>query len=573
VIRGALLALAMLASALATPAQAGTPPPASLHQIKWFVHTDLVDGTTPLPDYEALLEAALDDARLLLEGSQGPADTVCCQKLVAEDHGGAVSLATFGAPLDGLDHVGPGDFALLETLGGSGSRGFIVQDISDCQGTGPAIGCATMPACSAAQPPDDDPNVIVVVSLEAESLGVTGLVIAHERGHNACLAHVAEPVGESCALMREAGSGGCLSASECMAYANARQQTGGVCACHDGPLQEVDGLSCTDGPVAGLCSGGICGATNGDAGLALLSAGGPEGPTGGVTNDPLRLSGVTGGWTDRGWVKDIKGMEYDLDGETLYGVEDAEGDDLLVTLDPTNGTKQATVGPITGAADVIALAFDPGPTPAPGDDRLLALSSVGGFEDLLALDPQTGAPTFLGSLAIGVAGGFQGLAYDDLHDRLYASGFAGSGLFEIDLASCPWFCDVLEVTSVSLPRESSSLAFSRMTGRLYLVGAGSLGRTLYDSIHAATLTADTSIGIDAYTPGGLAAIPVPEPDPRTALVAGAALLAWFGRRRSATRPARHLPPLPEHSMARTRVRPRRAPAGHARVETGRCPGC
>ena len=63
-----------------------------------------------------------------------------------------------------------------------------------------------------------------------------------------------------------------------------------------------------DDTLAGFCSGGICGQVSSDAGIQLLSAGGPEAPVGGVTNDPLRLSGLTGGWTDRGWVKDIKGM-------------------------------------------------------------------------------------------------------------------------------------------------------------------------------------------------------------------------------------------------------------------------
>jgi hypothetical protein len=522
----------VLAGAPAAPADAGTPPPADLHAIRWFVHTDLVDDEAPLASYEALIASALADARRVLEGSQGPADTVCCQKLESADQGGGVTLSTFGAPMDGLDHIGPGEFDVLATLGGSGSRGFLVDSISDCGG-GPALGCATLPACSAAAPPDDDPDLILVVSLDAEALGVTGLVIAHERGHNACLVHVAEPAVESCALMRENGAGGCLDAAECAAFSAARQSSGGVCACHDGTLQEVDGLACVDGATAGWCSGGLCGGPGSDASLVLIAAGGPEGWMGAVPNDPLRLSGLTGGWTDRGYVHPIKGLEFDPDGVVLYGIEDAAGDDLLVTLDPTEGTKRTTVGPIAGAEDVSGLAFDPGPTPAPGDDRLLVLNSVGGFEDLLAVDPLSAAPTFLGSLALGVTNGFQGLAYDDLHGRLYASGFAGSGLFEIDLGTCPWFCDVLEVTSVSLPREVSALTFSRLTGKLYLVGAHQ-GGTLFDRIDAASLTAEPSLGIDAFTPGGLAAVPVPEPDPRLALAAGAALLAGLARRRRVT---------------------------------------
>ena len=81
-----------------------------------------------------------------------------------------------------------------------------------------------------------------------------------------------------------------------------------------------------------------------------------------------------------------------------------------------------------------------------------------------------------------------------------------------------------------MPREVSGLDLSRVTGKLYLVGA-SQGRTLYDRIDATSLTAEPSIGIDVFTPGGLAAIPVPEPDPRLALGTGAALLAGLARRR------------------------------------------
>jgi hypothetical protein len=98
------------------------------------------------------------------------------------------------------------------------------------------------------------------------------------------------------------------------------------------------------------------------------------------------------------------------------------------------------------------------------------------------------------------------------------------------MASCPWFCDVIEVTTVSLPREVSALSYSRATGKLYLVGA-TQGQTRYDRIDTATLIAEPGVGIDTFTPGGLAAVPVPEPDPRLALAAGAVLLAGLARRR------------------------------------------
>ena len=236
--------------------------------------------------------------------------------------------------------------------------------------------------CSAAEPPDDDPDLVLVVSLAADALDATGLVIAHERGHNACLPHVPEPAAESCQLMRETGGGGCLDAAQCAAFSAARQTTGGVCACHDGPLQEVDGLACLDGSLAGWCSGGLCGGPGSDASLVLLAAGGPEAPIGAVTNDPLRLSGITGGWTDRGYLHPLKGLEFDPDGGVLYGIEDAAGDDLLVRLDPSEGTKLATIGPITGAEDVHRAGLRSGRTPRPpATTPSLALTSVGGVED------------------------------------------------------------------------------------------------------------------------------------------------------------------------------------------------
>jgi hypothetical protein len=529
--RAAARALGLLALALAAGAQSAqaAPPIANLHEIKWFVHTDLVSGSTPVSFYQSLLEDALADARLLLEGHQGPADGVCCQKLALEDHGGGSLLATFGTPGDGLDSIGPGELAVLNGLGGSGTRGFLVDEITDCGGN-PAIGCATLPACSSVQPPDDDPNLILIVTLDAESLGVTGLAIAHERGHNACLLHPAEPA-ESCQLMRAQAGGGCLDAAQCTLYQAARQSTGGVCACHDGAAAAADGAACVDDSASGLCSGGVCGAAGSDASVWLMSAGGPEAHHGGVPNDPLRLSGLPGGWADNGWLAAAKGLEFDPDRQVLYAIEDAPGDDLLVILHPTLGTKLVTIGPIAGHADVIALAFDPGDTPAPDDDRLLALSSSGGFEDLIAIDPTSAAPTFLGSLLLGVFNGFQGLAYDDVNDRLYASGFLEHGLVEIDTSTCPFFCGVSEVESVFLPRESSGLAFSRATGRLYQVGAQSLGRTLYASVDTGSLTATPSIGLDAFTVGGLAAVPVPEPGGLGPLAAGGALLAGLAHRR------------------------------------------
>jgi hypothetical protein len=450
---------------------------------------------------------------------------------VKEEHFPGVTLQTFGTPSDGLDVVDAGDFNVISALGGSGSRAFLVDSINSCGG-GPAIGCAHFPACNSTL--DDDPNMIMIVTMDAEDSGVLGIVIAHERGHNACLSHVSS---NTCELMRRTVAGGCLSASECDDYTTARTTTGGSCVCHDdasGP--EVDGLACTDGPIVGQCSGGICGETTADAGVQLMAAGCPESTTCAIRDDPLLMSGVPGGWNDLGaFGGTITGLAHDPDSDTLYGIQDGDGDDVLVEVDPSTGAISSTIGTITGHDDVISLGFDPGATASPTDDRLLALSTDdnGDFEDLIELDPSSGAPTFLGELSTGVSGNFQGLAYDSANQSLYASGFAGGGLYEIDISSCgnPNWCTTTEVTSVDLTRIDSGLAYSRDSGRLYLVGRQNSSRVFYNAIDTTTFAATTRIGIDGYSIGGLSAIPVPEPTPSLVVPVGAALLILLERRR------------------------------------------
>ena len=207
-----------------------------------------------------------------------------------------------------------------------------------------------------------------------------------------------------------------------------------------------------------------------------------------------------------------------------------------MVIDPSTGAVSATVGTITGHAEVISLAFDPGATASVLDDRLLALSSDGAFEDLIAVNPSSGAASVVGPLSIGVVGNFQGLAYDSANQKLYASGSAGGSLFEIDISTCfnPTFCATTEVLSISLPRIDSGLAYSRDSGRLYLVGLQT-GQIFYDTIDATTLQATTTVGIDGFSIGGLSAIPLPEPAANLVLPSGVALLALLARRRGRLR--------------------------------------
>jgi hypothetical protein len=87
------------------------------------------------------------------------------------------------------------------------------------------------------------------------------------------------------------------------------------------------------------------------------------------------------------------------------------------------------------------------------------------------------------------------------------------------------------VPNIDVPRPASSLAYSEETGRLYLSGSQSGPRTLFDSIDATSFEMFPTIGIDDYTPGGLAAIPVPEPHPLILQMVGGLAVAGLARRR------------------------------------------
>ena len=505
--------------------------PSDLHEIRWYVHTDLVSGGLDLAYYESMIDVALVETHLALQGSQGPVDEICCSTLVKKEHSPGVTLALFGSANDGLDVMDFGDFATYSGIGGSGSRILLVDSINYCAG-GPALGCAQFPGCDGT--PDDDPNRILIVTLEADERGVLGLVIAHERGHNACLQHVA---ANSCELMQNTVNGGCISVSECSDYQAARTSTGSEgCSCHTGGgAIESDGTICSEAAVTGVCSGGSCGAQQGDAGIQLFAAGGPEAASGAITNDALQISALPGGWTLTGPLGDtLKGLANDSDSATLYGIADRAGDDELVVVDAPTGQVLYSIGPIVGHQDVIALAFDPGATAGSGDDRLFALSSATSVETLIEINPVSALTTVLGQLSLSVAGGFQGLAFDSLHAKLYASGDLGGNLWEIDEASCanPSTCSMSEVLAVNLPRIDSGLAFSPQTGNLYLVGRSPNGAIVYNSIDATTLGSTPNMGVDPFTIGALAAIPVPEPSPTVFLPAGIVLLTLLARRRA-----------------------------------------
>ena len=294
--RRLLLLLAVFAIPLAAgPARAATP--VDLHSLTWHVHVDLTDqgaGSQPLSYYEDLIAEATATATALVKGDDGPFEGPCCAEF------STVSVSLFGTSGDGLDvPSSAADFAALDAVAGfAGSHVFFVDSLGWCGApTTTAIGCGDQPGCSG--DPNDDPFLVSVVTLEAhEVYDVLGNTLAHERGHNACLGHVA---ANGCQLMQSNTGGGCLDASECSNYQAGRTGAGGTCECHlDASNLEPNGAACSEGAVSGACSGGLCLALPSEASSQLLVAGGTELLVGATPDDALLMSGATGGYVDAG---------------------------------------------------------------------------------------------------------------------------------------------------------------------------------------------------------------------------------------------------------------------------------
>ncbi len=501
----------LVATGAASPSGAA-PPTADLHELTWNVHVDLIDAGAgrDLAFWQGVLETAMAEANLLLEGNQGTLDQACCTRIEP------VTVVTFGTPGDGLDVIdSAADSAWLQTVG-TGSQAFLVDSLSWCGGPAlGAIGCANLPSCTGN--PNDDPDLVMTVTVDALDSEVLGATVAHERGHNACLPHVDTA---TCQLMRPSAGGGCLSVSECTNLMAGRTGTGGSCGCHDGAGGLLaDGSFCAE-VADGQCSGGVCGGASSDAAVTLIASAAPESADGGATDDALRISALPGGWVTLGAFtptgEEITGLAYATDSDTLFGVIPTLADDLVVSVDRDTGAVIATLGTIANGSDRLeALAYDPGGTGLESDDRLLALESDGTFEDLVEIDPANpNSRVILGPLANGGMNGYRGLAYDSLQDRLFvASPFPG-GISEI-ATSCSINCAVTPLYATGgIPRFDASLAYSATTGKLYVsgtqVGTQTLGRrNLYDVVDPVTWERRDSRTVQAFTPAGLAALPPP----------------------------------------------------------------
>jgi hypothetical protein len=498
--------------------RAGAAPAVDLHALTWYVHVDLIDAGAgrDLAYWQGVIDETVESANRLLEGRQGPFDRACCTRL-----GRDAAVATFGTPGDGrdvLDSLSKQNF--FNTAGAAGSNAFLIDSMTYCGGASPsAIGCAERPGCDANG--NDDPNLWMVVTVDAFDDGILASVTAHERGHNACLVHVANA---ECQIMQATvftpGLGTCLAASECTNYRAARTTPASaeLCTCHNDTGGILTDATVCSGTTDGVCSGGLCGSNTGSAGDRLIAAAAPDTAAGGPPDDAIAISGLSGHWSVLGQfaptADDVRALEYAHDSATLYGVVPTVGDDSIVTIDPATGQILQTVGALAnGAQEIVAMAYDPGGSNEPGDDRLLVLEVDGTLAELRAILPSSpSTSTALGTLIWTPGSLFTGLAYDSVHDRLFAATpFGPDGLYEIDLASCPPSpCNSSQVAGAGLFREDASLSFSRSTGMLYLVGTAFGGqRTFYDVVDPTTGISVETLSLDTFTPAGLAAVPEP----------------------------------------------------------------
>jgi len=517
-----LLRLVLLGTFFAFPA--GAAPSGNVHDLVWRIHVDLIDipGGQDLAFFAQLINDRHAQANVMLQGHQGPFDSGCCTEL------DAVSVTTFGTPGDGLDVVSTaGEFNAVIA---NGNGAYLIQTLQYCSGPGLVAGCAATP------------GDYLIVAFDADDSGFLAEVIAHERGHNAGLPHVA---ANNCQLMQSFNGGGCLTTSECSSYIAKADTVSGSCACladtiGDPPVSA--GTPCGGGDV---CSEGVCGDAMSFAGAEMLVAGGPGAASGQTADDWLLQSALTGGWNTPGAAgAEISGLAYDAANEVLYGIEVLAGDDALVTLDPDTGAVLATIGTLGGIEVASALAFDP----RPGGDRLygveidddifggISCSDVGAilppcFSEVFEIDPGDASLNVLGELNnLIVTEGVTGLAWDDASEVLYVSTLAG--LYSVAVAGCDGStCPSSAVDNVF--RRDSALAFEPSTGRVLREGDNSFGQMFYDVIDPASGSSEETIGVDPFTAGGLAVRELPEPGGTIGLVAGVAFLAQLCRRRGA----------------------------------------
>lgn len=518
--------------AMALGSSAAADPTNHTHSLDWFVHVDLLDVAAgrDLAFFQALIEDRSARADALLRGHQGPIDNGCCVTLEP------VTVTTFGSAGDGLNVIDTA--SELSSVFGQGAGAYLVESVWFCTSFNTSTrGCANTPGNALA------------VAFEADASDFMPPLIAHERGHNTGLNHVAT---NTCNLMSASSGGGCLSVSECNSFIADADTTNGTCGCladviGDDPI--APGAACSiAGGGTGICNGGVCGDMMGAAGARLISSASTGAASGGSPSSLLNMSPLTGDWDNVGTIgASLAGLAYDSNADVLYGIETRAGDDALVTVDPTSGAVTSTIAVLAGREEVVALAFDPG-----NPDRLLAIeiddtiftgtgsetpctniipTSTTCSSEIIEIDPATGGVTQLGDLNNLITDrGMTALAWDDTNGTLYAAG--RGGLATVDLSSCNGTsCPGTNVIDNAL-WDPVAITWDPVSQEIQRVGERILGRTDFSAYTPATGTFVLRARIDPVAPGGLAATPVPEPTIALGLTVGALALGALQRRRA-----------------------------------------
>ncbi|MGE4605976.1 MAG: hypothetical protein AAEJ52_04470, partial [Myxococcota bacterium] len=254
-----LTAIAILLWIAGATSARAVDAPLKEDRIRFIIH-DLVAGQMSAADLGGYLETVHD----YFHGSQNTGiDVPTCTDIgTVTDGGPQPHLFTSNGGLADALAIIDTEQELLDVLDWGEAQGdsvaIFVQDIRWCGAVAPnTIGCAPTPG-----------NVFLV-SLTANQ-NLRGMVIGHERGHNAGLEHRSN---DSCAMMfpSAASSHGCLDQTEAKAfYDQADLSTGDTCECIDvefqGPNNQTwslnpQGTSCDDGSVCmvtSTCDTGLC---------------------------------------------------------------------------------------------------------------------------------------------------------------------------------------------------------------------------------------------------------------------------------------------------------------------------
>jgi len=551
VLVGALLAGAVRAA-----------PDEVLHRLRFRIHVNLLEPAEgrDIAFWTERLRLSLEQANLALRGKQGLTDTPCCARIEPVDLD--LELESFGRSGDGFDVVTSNvEYLRIRSLHGDGV--YVVLSLEACgDGTGTQIvGCA-----------DINGNFMIVDVVDDDngpnppSFGVNleylGLTIAHERGHNAGLLHDEDG---SCKLMEPKVGGGCLGANECESFLAKGNDLGGVCECMGEQPRDPslpDGVACGEPESCGLCSGAVCGACEGDAGVGLIAVANPRLQVGGTPDYLVDMSALTGGWS---WslplTGELSGLAYDSRRDVVYGVGPGvdpgvgPGDSVphrLVALHPTSGhlIRERDLdcsGTTLDCEPVVALAYDAGADLLYG--VLLGSEYLGQTQScsdcvniLIAIDPDTGAVTRVGEPDY-LDEEITGLAYDSEVQILY--GASEDDLLAIDLTGCGDFAPCPFTVVAATGKPEAGLSIDPRNGRLHLT-VNRIGDLTYRVIDPAAppgfetglVEPDFTVGISSVGMGGLAARPVPEPEARLLQLASLGVLAFAafldrrGRRRS-----------------------------------------